>query len=70
MTEYLVDHFAEHLEPTRYQAGKEKQPGGETEEWLRYRFYMHYAEGSLMSILLIGLFMDREYLRRIVGNIC
>ena len=65
LTEYLVDHFAEHLEPTRYQAGKEKQVGGETEEWLRYRFYMHYAEGSLMSILL-----DREYLRRIVGNIC
>lgn len=59
LTEYLVDHFAEHLQPTRYQAGKEKQVGGETEEWLRYRFYMHYAEGSLMSILLIGLFMDQ-----------
>jgi glutathione S-transferase len=34
--------------------------GGETEEWLRYRYYMHYAEGSLMSMLLIALFMERK----------
>lgn len=61
LTEYLVEYFAQHLEPKRYQAGKEKQVGGETEEWLRYRFYMHYAEGSLMTILLLGLFTDREY---------
>lgn len=60
LTEYLVEYFAQHLEPTRYQAGKEKQVGGETEEWHRYRFYMHYAEGSLMTILLLGLFTDRK----------
>lgn len=60
LTEYLCDHFAQHLIPKRYQEGKEGQVGGETEEWLRYRFYMHYAEGSLMTLLLIGLFMDRE----------
>ncbi|KAF2216188.1 hypothetical protein CERZMDRAFT_104646 [Cercospora zeae-maydis SCOH1-5] len=59
LTEYLVEYFAQHLEPTRYQAGKEKQVGGETEEWLRYRFYMHYAEGSLMTMLLLGLFTDQ-----------
>lgn len=61
LTEYLCDHFAQHLIPKRYQEGKEGQVGGETEEWLRYRFYMHYAEGSLMTLLLIGLFMDRKF---------
>lgn len=60
LTEYLSEHFAQHLIPKRYQEGKEGQVGGETEEWLRYRFYMHYAEGSLMTLLLIGLFMDRK----------
>merc|ERR1711881_66263 len=56
--EYLCDHFAPHLVPKRYKEGKEGQVGGETEEWLRYRFYMHYAEGSLMTLLLLTLFMD------------
>ena len=60
ITEYLCDHFAPHLIPKRYQDGKDGQVGGETEQWLRYRFYMHYAEGSLMSMLLIALFMDRK----------
>ncbi|KAK4504805.1 hypothetical protein PRZ48_002767 [Zasmidium cellare] len=59
MTEYLVEHFANHLEPKKWQAGKEGQVGGETEEWLRYRYYMHFAEGSLMSFLLLGLVIDQ-----------
>lgn len=60
ISEYLTDHFAPHLVPTRYQEGKEGQVGGETESWLRYRFYMHYTEGSLMSILLLAMFMDSK----------
>jgi glutathione S-transferase len=60
MVEYLCEHFAPHLIPSRYQAGKDGQVGGETEEWLRYRYYMHYAEGSLMSMLLIAIFMERK----------
>lgn len=60
LTEYVVDHFAQHLAPKRYQEGQDGQVGGETEEWLRYRLYMHYAEGSLMTLLLIGLFVDRK----------
>ncbi|KAK4631658.1 Glutathione S-transferase 1 [Fulvia fulva] len=59
LTEYLTDYFAQHLVPTRYKAGKENQVGGETEEWLRYRYFMHYAEGSLMTLLMIGLFIDQ-----------
>lgn len=61
--EYLCDHFAPHLVPKRYQEGKEGQVGGETESWLRYRFFMHYAEGSLMTLLLLALFMDSEYIQ-------
>lgn len=56
--EYLCDHFAQHLVPKRYRDGLEGKVGGETEQWLRYRFYMHYAEGSLMSLLMIAMFMD------------
>ena len=62
--EYLIDHFGPHLGPTRYEDGKDGQVGGETESWLRYRFYMHFAEGSLMPLLVTMLLMrgmpDRE----------
>ncbi|KAI9811678.1 MAG: hypothetical protein M1832_000712 [Thelocarpon impressellum] len=58
--EYLTEHFGKWLEPKQYAEGKEGQVGGETEEWLRYRFFMHYAEGSLMTYLIVAL---------IVGNI-
>ena len=57
--EYLCDYFASHLVPKRYQDGKDGQIGGETEQWLRYRFYMHYAEGSIMGLFIIALIMDR-----------
>lgn len=58
--EYLCDHFASHLVPTRYREGQEGKVGGETEQWLRFRFYMHYAEGSLMSLLMIAMFMESK----------
>jgi len=55
--EYLLDHFSNGstLLPKRYREGQEGKVGGETEEWLRYRYFMHYAEGSLMSLMLISL---------------
>jgi glutathione S-transferase len=58
--EYLCDHFAPHLVPTRWREGCDGKVGGETEQWLRYRFYMHYAEGSLMSLLMIAMFMGSK----------
>ncbi|KAI4781116.1 hypothetical protein E4T52_04017 [Aureobasidium sp. EXF-3400] len=54
ITEYLTDHFAPHLAPKKYEDGKEG-PGLETEEWLRYHFFMHYAEGSLMALMVTNL---------------
>lgn len=52
--EYLAEHFAPHLIPERYAEGKEGV-GEETESWLRYRYFMHYAEGSLMPLLASNL---------------
>ncbi|KAE8337362.1 C-terminal alpha helical domain of GTT1-like Glutathione S-transferase [Aspergillus parasiticus SU-1] len=60
ITEYLCDHFGgEKLIPKRYPEGKEGAVGGETEEWMRYRYFMHYAEGTLMPFLVFQLVMDR-----------
>ncbi|KAJ9193855.1 hypothetical protein DTO166G4_114 [Paecilomyces variotii] len=60
IVEYLCEHFGgERLIPKRYAQGKEGQIGGESESWLRYRFYMHYAEGSLMPFLVIALLVNK-----------
>ncbi|OJK04608.1 hypothetical protein ASPACDRAFT_109357 [Aspergillus aculeatus ATCC 16872] len=60
--EYLLDHFGANADasliPERYAAGAETVVGGETDSWLRYRYYMHYAEGSLMPFLVMQLVMD------------
>lgn len=55
IAEYLIEHFGPSLAPSQYQNGKEGQVQGETEEWLRYRYFMHYGEGSLMPFLVILL---------------
>lgn len=61
IVEYLCDYFGERLVPKRYAEGKEGQVGGETESWLRYRYYMHYAEGSLMPLMLISLLVNSQF---------
>lgn len=60
--EYLLDHFAGEstLLPKRYKEGQEGKVGGETESWMRFRYFMHYAEGSLMSLLIVGLVALRK----------
>lgn len=55
ITEYLCDYFGKWLVPQRYRDGKDGQIGGETESWLRFRMLMHYAEGSLMPFMLLGI---------------
>ena len=60
IVEYLTEHFGKDMIPQRYLAGKEGEVGGETEEWLRYRYLMHYAEGSLMTLMIVALFMNRK----------
>lgn len=59
IVEYLVDHFngaEKGLVPQRYVSGNS---GDETESWLRYRFFMHYAEGSLMPNLVLFYILER-----------
>ena len=58
--EYLIDHFGSGLAPERYQKGKDGEVCGETEEWTRYRYYMHYAEGTLMPYLVIFQLFNSE----------
>ncbi|KAB8527812.1 hypothetical protein FH972_025463 [Carpinus fangiana] len=53
--EYLSQYFGGWLVPQQYRPGFEGKIGGETPEWLRYRFLMHYGEGSLMTLLLMAL---------------
>lgn len=64
--DYLCDHFGagKNLVPKRWKDGQEGKPGGETEEWLRFRYLLYYPEGSLapyllMAILLNGMVSDR-----------
>lgn len=63
MAQYLVDHAPDgkRLVPKQWQDGKENTMGGETEDWLRYSYYMHYAEGSLMPYLVFALVLSREF---------
>ncbi|KAI9668576.1 MAG: hypothetical protein M1831_001015 [Alyxoria varia] len=55
--EYLCDHYGEHLIPARWSKDKDgndvKALGSETAEWMRYRYFMHYAEGTLMPLLVL-----------------
>lgn len=63
IVEYLCDHFGEGrptLVPKRYRPGQEGQVGGEREEWMRYRYFMHYVEGSLMPFLVMTLVNDSK----------
>ena len=49
------DYYGKHLVPNRYPDGENGKIGEETESWIRYRFFMHYAEGSIMPLMLISL---------------
>ncbi|KAL2260464.1 hypothetical protein VTK26DRAFT_5509 [Humicola hyalothermophila] len=57
IAQYLADHFGPALLPKRYRDGQEGQPGGETEEWMRCQYFLHYAEGSLHPPLLVQLIL-------------
>ncbi|KAM3529100.1 hypothetical protein MY4038_005566 [Beauveria bassiana] len=61
MTEYLCTHYPEgqRLVPKRWQEGKENTIGGETEAYMRYKYYLHYAEGTLMPYLVLSLVIGR-----------
>ncbi|KAI8932613.1 hypothetical protein NX059_010112 [Plenodomus lindquistii] len=55
IVEYICEHFGTQLIPKRYPEGKEGVLGAETDEWMRYKFMMGYAEGSVFTILIVAL---------------
>ena len=57
IVQYLSEHFATgtNLVPKRYKEGQEGKFGGETEEWMRYQYFLHYTEGSFMPILVMAV---------------
>lgn len=61
IVEYITDHFGKGLVPPKWKEGKEGKINGETEEFKRYRYYMQYAEGSLMIFMVMALVMDRKF---------
>jgi glutathione S-transferase len=64
--EYVLEHWGKEstLLPKRYKEGQEGKVGGETEEWLRYRYFMHYAEGSLMTLMLMKMVANSKLLTK------
>lgn len=57
IAEYLSEHFGQGttLLPKRYQDGLDGKIGGETEEWMRYHYFLHYNEGSFMGPLIMAM---------------
>ena len=66
IAQYLTDTFGQttSLLPKRYHDRHEGQAGAETDEWMRYQYFLHYPEGSLMPPLLVGIILDSMYLVR------
>ncbi|KAF9872707.1 hypothetical protein CkaCkLH20_09886 [Colletotrichum karsti] len=57
MTQYLCEHFGQDttLIPKKWKDGQEGKIGGETEEWMRCQYFLHYIEGSLLPVLTLSL---------------
>ncbi len=60
IVQYLSEHFGKDttIIPKRYREGQEGKAGGETEAWMRWQYYLHFAEGSMMSTFLIGMVLN------------
>ena len=56
ITQYLCEHFGKDktVVPKRYREGQEGKVGGETKEWLRWQYFLHFAEGTMMSAFMLG----------------
>lgn len=72
ITEYLTEHFGDKsagsVLPKRWKDGQEGKVCGETEEWMRYKYFLHYAEGSLMTLMLLSLVALRKSLLSFHGR--
>lgn len=57
ITQYLSEHYGKEttMVPKRWKDGQEGKVGGETEEWLRCQYLLHFVEGTFLSTLLRGV---------------
>ncbi|KAI0430481.1 putative glutathione S-transferase [Xylaria sp. FL1042] len=57
ITQYLSEHFGGEttMMPKRWKDDQEGKVGGETEEWLRWQYTLHFVEGSFMSTLMMAV---------------
>jgi glutathione S-transferase len=60
IAQYLSEHWGGNstLVPPRWKPGQEGKVGGETEAWMRWMYFLHYTEGSLMSLLMMVLVLS------------
>jgi glutathione S-transferase len=60
IVQYLCDHFpkGKALVPQHWKDGREGKVGGETEEWMRYQYLMHYIEGSFMPTMVMSFILS------------
>ncbi|KAI1739872.1 putative glutathione S-transferase [Xylaria scruposa] len=60
ITQYLSEHFGQEttMMPKRWKDGQEGKVGGETEEWLRWQYILHFVEGSFMSTLMMAVVVN------------
>ncbi|KAJ8124680.1 hypothetical protein O1611_g8960 [Lasiodiplodia mahajangana] len=57
ITQYLSEHFGQEttMVPKRWKDGQEGKAGGETDEWMRWQYLLHFVEGSFMSTLMMAV---------------
>ncbi|KAI1844093.1 hypothetical protein JX266_009766 [Neoarthrinium moseri] len=59
IAQYLSEHFGQGttLLPKRWKDGQEGKVGGETDEWMRWMYFLHYNEGSLMPTFILAMIL-------------
>ncbi|KAI0023136.1 glutathione S-transferase [Xylariomycetidae sp. FL0641] len=57
IVQYLSEHFglATTMLPKRWKDGQEGKVGGETEEYLRWQYILHFVEGTIMSRAMMAI---------------
>jgi glutathione S-transferase len=64
IVEYLIEHYGKDtLSPKQWKEGEDGELCGETEEWMRYKYFLHYGEGSLMQYLVVSLIAGSKHAR-------
>lgn len=60
IVQYLCDHFGQDttMKPKRYKEGQEGKVGGETEEFMRWQYILHFTEGTYMATMIQAMLIN------------